>query len=79
MKFLDETASPPKDSISGVFHFISSWRESDLIGANEESFANVKATSSPLSPLHLSPLPCFIVGKLEELDDSLPSKLNGPL
>lgn len=44
MKFPDETARPPKDSISGVFHFISSRRECDLIGLNEESFANAKAT-----------------------------------
>lgn len=31
------------------------------------------------APFIFAILPYFIVGKLEELDDSLPSELNGPL
>lgn len=76
MKFPDETARTSKRFHLGRVSLHE--RECDLIGPNEESFANAKATYlAPPSPLSL--LPCFIVGKLEELDDSLPSEFNGPL
>lgn len=79
MKFPDETARTSKRFHLGRVSFHE--RECDLIGPNEESSANAKATYlAPHPPLHLSPTsPCFIVGKLEELDDSLPSEFNGPL